>query len=247
MIPIKTEQQIEMMRQAGAILALCHREISRRIGSGVSTMEMDRFVERFLAQHQATPEQKGYRGYPYATCASVNDIICHGFPNDKLLVSGDIVTIDMVVNYQGWLADSAWTYGIGRVSPLARKLMLATKEALMQGIEQAVPGKRIGDISHAVQSVARAKGYGIVTAFIGHGIGREMHEKPEVPNVGKRGTGVKLEPGMVITIEPIFTIGSPDIFVEADDWTARTMDGSWGAQYEHTVAITDKGPQILTK
>lgn len=236
------------MREAGRILAECHQGIARLIGPGITTLEIDRFVESFLAERGATPEQKGYRGFPFATCASVNDVVCHGFPNDRKLQAGDIVTIDIVVNKNGWLADSAWSYRVGKVGPDAENLLQTTEKALDAGIAQAYPGNKIGDIGYAVQRVATAANVGIVRALIGHGIGRSMHEPPDVPNFGRPKSGVTLRPGMVITIEPIFTGGDTGaVLWEDDGWTIRSADGSLGAHYEHTLAITEDGPLVLTK
>lgn len=246
MITIKSKEQIEKMRQAGKILASCHRKLSRLIRPGVTTWEIDRWVEDYLEKQGATPEQKGYMGYPYATCASVNDEVCHGFPRKIPLKEGDIVTIDMVVNLHGWLADSAWTYAVGRVSEDVQKLLDVTKAALYQGIARAKPGNRIGDISHAIQTYAESRGLSVVRPFIGHGIGQRIHEPPEVPHFGPPGKGPLLQEGMVITIEPMLNLGSHHVTIEPDGWTAKTVDGSWSAQYEHTVAITAEGPLILT-
>ncbi len=247
MITIKTREQIEKMRKAGQLLAACHREIANRIKPGVTTMEIDRFVESYLAAHHAVPEQKGFHGYQYATCASVNDVVCHGFPKEVPLKDGDIVTIDMVVNLDGWLADSAWSYEVGNVSAEARRLLKITKESLYMGIEKAVVGNRIGDISHAIQKFAEAHGYAVVRQFIGHGIGQDMHEEPQVPHYGPPGRGPRLKEGMVITIEPMLNIGTYACTIDDDGWTARTADGSLSAQYEHTIAITADGPLILTE
>lgn len=247
MITIKTMEQIDRMRKAGRLLALCHQQIARRIRPGVTTREIDSFVERFLDKHGAIPEQKGYMGYPYATCASVNDVICHGFPNDQPLKNGDIVTIDMVVNLNGWLADSAWSYAVGIVSSRARKLLRTTLRALEAGIRQAVIGNRIGDIGYAIQLLAEKEGFSVVRQFTGHGIGQRIHEEPEVPHFGRPGTGRLLEEGMVITIEPMLNMGGWHTKIDPNGWSARTADGQWSAQYEHTVAITSDGPQILTK
>lgn len=246
MIRIKTNDQIAKMREAGRIVAQCHQEIAKVMKPGVTTWEIDQLVEEFLARHHATPEQKGYHGYPYATCASVNDVICHGFPSREPLQEGDIVTIDMVVNLNGWLADSAWSYTVGKFSREAEDLLKATKQALFIGIEQATVGKRIGDISHAIQTFAESLGYGVVREFTGHGIGTEIHEDPVVPHAGKPNRGTRLKEGMVITIEPMLTIGEYYATIDDDGWTARTLDGSLAAQYEHTIAITSTGPQILT-
>ncbi|NBD27530.1 type I methionyl aminopeptidase [Paenibacillus glycinis] len=246
MIQFKTAEEIERIRKAGRVVAACHREIGRRIRPGVTTLDIDRFAEAYMQSCGAKPAQKGYRGYAYATCASVCDVVCHGLPKDVPLREGEIVTIDMVAELDGWLADSAWTYAVGRVNRDMERLMNATKNALYQGIAQAVAGNRLGDVGSAVQAFADRERFAVVEAFIGHGIGRKMHEDPQVLHTGKAGTGRKLKEGMVITIEPIFVTGRPDIAIDADGWTARTFDGSWGAQYEHTVAITGAGPVILT-
>ncbi|KIL39791.1 methionine aminopeptidase [Gordoniibacillus kamchatkensis] len=247
MITLKTKEEIENMHKAGRILASCHKEIAAMIRPGITTGEIDRFVEKFLEQRGATPEQKGYKGYKYATCASVNDVICHGFPGDYALKDGDIVTIDMVVNVDGWLADSAWSYAVGNVSETADKLLRVTKEALYRGIQQAVVGNRIGDVSHAIQTFAEAQGFSVVRDFIGHGIGKQMHEDPQVPHYGPAGRGPRLKEGMVFTIEPMLNVGAYHTMVDPDGWTARTVDGSLSAQYEHTIAITADGPLILTE
>ncbi len=238
------------MKQAGKILAACHQEIKKRIQPGISTLEIDAFAEQFLLDHGATPEQKGYRGrvmdYPYATCASINEMVCHGFPSKEPLKEGDIVTIDMVVNLDGWLADSAWSYAVGKVSEQADNLLKDTKESLYIGIEQAKIGNRIGDISHAIQVFGESKGYGVVREFSGHGIGKHIHEAPDVPHFGKAGFGPRIKEGMVFTIEPMLNLGTAHCYVEDDGWQAKTFDGKWSAQYEHTIAITKDGPMILT-
>ncbi|GIO29492.1 MULTISPECIES: type I methionyl aminopeptidase [Paenibacillus] len=246
MITIKTRSQIEQMKEAGAILAACHREIKKLIAPGITTIEIDRFAEKFIRAAGATPEQKGYNGFPYATCTSVNDVICHGFPGKYALKDGDIVTVDMVVNLNGWLADSAWSYTVGNVSEQARRLLDVTKESLYKGIEKAVIGNRIGDISHAIQVYAEAEGFSVVREFIGHGIGKEMHEEPQVPHYGPPNVGPRLKEGMVITIEPMLNTGTYRSKIDSDGWTARTLDGGLSAQYEHTIAITADGPEILT-
>jgi methionyl aminopeptidase len=246
MIILKSAKEIELMKKSGDVLASCHREIAKLIKPGITTLEIDAFVEKFLHMNGAKPEQKGYKGYPFATCASVNDEICHGFPTREPLKDGDIVTIDMVVNLNGWLADSAWSYAVGNVSDTAKELMNVTKESLYRGIEKAVVGNRIGDISHAIQSYAESSGFSVVRDFIGHGIGQNIHEGPEVPHFGSPDRGLRLKEGMVITIEPMINIGCYDCFLDSNGWTARTLDGELSAQYEHTVAITSNGPIILT-
>jgi methionyl aminopeptidase len=245
-IELKSMAEIAKMRQAGEILAECHREIAGRIAPGITTWEINDWVEAILKKRGATPEQKGYHGYEYATCASINDVICHGFPKREPLKNGDIVTIDMVVNLGGWLADSAWSYAVGTVTPEAADLLAVTKESLYRGIAAAVPGNRLGDVGHAIQTFAEGRGYSVVRQFIGHGIGQEMHEEPEVPHFGTPGRGIRLKEGMVITIEPMLNAGHWEAYVEEDGWTARTVDGSLSAQYEHTIAITKDGPIILT-
>jgi len=246
-ISLKSRAEIEKMHRSGRLLASCHRELARLIKPGITPLEIDRFVEEYLRSHGAKPEQKGYMGYPYATCCSKNDVVCHGMPDETPLREGDIVTIDMVVNIDGWLADSAWTYPVGTISSEARRLLDATRESLYRGIAQAKAGNRVGDISHAIQSYAEGQGYSVVRQFVGHGIGRRMHEDPQIPHFGKPNQGVPLKPGMVITIEPMLNTGDYRVKIDDDGWTARTVDGSLSAQYEHTVAITEEGPLILTE
>ncbi len=246
-ISLKSRAEIEKMHRSGRLLASCHRELARLIKPGITPLEIDRFVEEYLRSHGAKPEQKGYMGYPYATCCSKNDVVCHGMPDETPLREGDIVTIDMVVNIDGWLADSAWTYPVGTISSEACRLLDATRESLYRGIAQAKAGNRVGDISHAIQSYAEGQGYSVVRQFVGHGIGRRMHEDPQIPHFGKPNQGVPLKPGMVITIEPMLNTGDYRVKIDDDGWTARTVDGSLSAQYEHTVAITEEGPLILTE
>ncbi len=246
MITIKTQEEIMKMKKAGEILADVHRKLSTMIKPGVSTLELDRFVEEYLISIGAFPEQKGYRGFPYSICASVNDEICHGFPRKEPLKEGDIVTIDMVVNYDGYLADSAWSYAVGEVSENAKNLLEVTKKALYIGIEQAVVGNRLGDIGHAIQTFVESNGYSVVRDFVGHGIGKQMHEDPQVPHYGKPNRGIRLTEGMVITIEPMVNEGVYSIKIDDNEWTARTLDGKLSAQYEHTIAIMKDGPMILT-
>ncbi|MFC4775988.1 type I methionyl aminopeptidase [Paenibacillus sp. GCM10023252] len=248
MTELKSEEDIRRIRKAGQIVAACHKAISKRIAPGVTTMEIDRFAERFMLERGATPAQKGYKGYPFAICASVNDVVCHGFPDSVPLEEGDIVTIDMVADVDGWKADSAWTYAIGRSTSLTEKLLGTAKLALYQGIKQALPGRRLGDIGHAVQQCADKVGFTVITSFVGHGIGRQIHEPPQVEHRGEAGWGQRLKEGMVLTIEPILTFGRrSDIAIGQDGWTAKTNDGAWAAQFEHTIAITRDGPVILTE
>lgn len=246
MIVIKSPQEIEYMKKAGELLAEVHKEIAKMIKPGITTMEIDKFVEEYLLARGAYPEQKGYHGYPYAICASINDEICHGFPRNEPLKDGDIVTIDIVVNLNGWLADSAWTYAVGNISDKARKLLDVTKNALYIGIEKAVVGNRLGDIGYAIQSYVEAEGFSVVRDFVGHGIGRQMHEDPQVLHYGVQGRGIRLMEGMVITIEPMINEGTYKLKIDDNGWTARTLDGKLSAQYEHTIAITKDGPIIIT-
>ncbi|TFE23699.1 type I methionyl aminopeptidase [Cohnella luojiensis] len=235
------------MAIAGRLAGKLRRELGRRVKPGVSTLELNDYAERYMNEHGASPAQKGYHGYPYAICAAVNDCVCHGMPNERLLKDGDIVTLDFVVEFNGWMADTAWTYAVGAITPEASMLRKAAHQAMVNGIAEARVGQTIGDIGEAVGRVAEAGAYGIVSQFGGHGIGRSMHEPPEVPYVGKAGTGRKLKEGMVITIEPMLTIGSSDVYIAEDGWTVLTMEGGLAAQFEHTVAITSEGPIVLTR
>jgi methionyl aminopeptidase len=246
MIVLKSSREIEKMKDAGKILAACHKEIAKLIKPGITTWEIDQFVEGFLKKNNATPEQKGYKGYEYATCASINDEICHGFPRKEPLKEGDIVTIDMVVRYNGALADSAWSYAVGNISEENEHLLKVTKEALYKGIEAAVPGNRIGDIGHAIQQYVESEGLSVVRDFIGHGIGAVIHEKPDVPHYGLPGKGPRIKEGMVFTIEPMVNIGRYQTKMDNNGWTARTIDAKNSAQYEHTLAVTSEGTVILT-
>lgn len=246
MIVLKSAREIENMKEAGKLLASVHKELRKIIKPGVTTWEIDLFVEDYLKKHGATPEQKGYRNYQYATCASINDEVCHGFPRKEALKEGDIVTIDMVVNLNGALSDSAWSYAVGEISEQSQKLLDVTKEALYRGIAASVPGNRVGDIGHAIQSYVEAEGFSVVREFIGHGIGSVIHEKPEIPHYGFPGKGPRLKEGMVFTIEPMVNVGEWPTKMDSNGWTARTVDGTLSAQYEHTIAITKEGPIILT-
>lgn len=247
MIILKTAEQIEKMRKAGEILASVHKEIEKMIRPGITTLEIDEFVEKYLEERGATAEQKGYQGYPFAICASVNDEICHGFPRNEKLKEGDLVTIDMVVNLDGWLADSAWSYPVGKMSDEAQKLLDVTKQALYLGIDQAKVGNRLGDIGYAIQEYVESQGFSVVKDFVGHGIGKDMHEDPQVLHYGTPGRGARLMEGMVITIEPMVNTGDYRMKIIENGWTAKTVDKSLSAQYEHTLAITKDGPLVLTE
>lgn len=246
MIEIKTASEIAVIREAGRIIAEIHREIAKMIRPGLTTMEINEFAESYMRSKNAIPAQIGYHGYEYATCASVNDVVCHGFPSKYVLKEGDIVTIDMVATLDGLNADSAWSYAVGEISPDAKRLMDVTHESLFKGIEKATVGNRIGDVSNAIQVYAEGEGFSVVRDFIGHGIGRAMHEGPEVPHFGPAGRGPRIREGMVFTIEPMINLGKYHVKVDEDGWTARTVDGSLTCQYEHTLAITADGPQLMT-
>ncbi|MGG3280941.1 type I methionyl aminopeptidase [Paenibacillus solani] len=247
MIVLKSRAEIEEMRRAGQIVAAFHQALADMIRPGITTLDIESFAVRFLKESGAKAYTIGYNGYPFATCASVNDVIAHGFPNQTPLKEGDIVTIDIVAEANGWIGDSAWSYAIGEVSEEARKLMRVTKECLDLGIEKSLVGNRIGDVMHAVQTHAEQNGFSVVRDLLGHGVGREMHEEPNYPHVGKPGKGFRLKEGMVLTIEPMLNAGIATMKIDADGWTARTADGSLSAQYEHTIAITADGPIILTE
>lgn len=234
------------MIEAGKVLAEVHRRLRTFIKEGVTTLAIDAYVESILKEFGATAEQKGYEGFPYATCASVNDEICHGFPTEYALKDGDIVTIDMVVNLNGSLADSAWTYAVGNISEEARHLMDTTLKCLYLGIKEAKVGNRLGDIGHAIQSYAEGEGFSVVREFVGHGIGKTMHEDPQVLHYGEAGRGLRIQEGMVFTIEPMINEGTFNLKIDKNGWTARTRDGKLSAQYEHQLAITKDGPIIIT-
>ena len=247
MIIIKTEKEIEKMQTAADLLIQVHRALREEVKPGVSTLELDRFVEKFITDRGGYPEQKGYQGFPFSICASVNDEICHGFPSERKLKDGDLLTIDMVVNVDGYLADSAWSYAVGNLSDEGKKLMTVTKECLYKAIDIVKPGTRLGDIGHIIQTHAEANGFSVVRDFVGHGIGKEMHEDPQVLHYGKPNRGLRLEEGMVFTIEPMINAGDWPIAMDKNGWTARTRDGSLSCQYEHTLAVTKDGVIVLTE
>ncbi len=247
MTQIRTMSEISKIHAASKIVASCHKHIRPYIQPGITTMEINDIAEKFIRDAGAIPEQIGYMGYPYATCASVNDEICHGFPSKYKLKSGDLVKIDMVVNLDGWLGDSAWSYAVGKVSDKVMKLMETTLKCLYLGIKHSIPGNRVGDISNAIQSYAEGSGYSVVRDFTGHGIGQMMHDGLSIPHFGKPGKGPRLVPGLVYTIEPMINTGTWRCFVDSNGWTARTQDGGLSCQYEHTIAITETGPMVLTQ
>ncbi|MFC4600649.1 type I methionyl aminopeptidase [Cohnella hongkongensis] len=241
---IRDAEELAGIAKAGRLAGRLRRELGKRVRPGATTMELNRLAERYMRERGASPAQKGYHGYPYALCAAVNKCVCHGMPDERRLKEGDLVTLDFVVELDGWMADTAWTFAVGRVTDSADRLRRAAYRATMSGIAAASSGKRIGDIAAAIRDAANP--YGIVSQFGGHGIGRSMHEPPEVPHVGEAGTGARLREGMVLTIEPMLTEGVPELYIAEDGWAVMTMDGGWAAQFEHTVAITREGPLILT-
>ena len=247
MIIIKSKQELDRMREAGKVCGLILRELADIIQPGISTLEIDRFVEKTVREHGMRAAEKGYCGYPASVCVSINDEVVHGIPSKKRhLREGDIVSCDLVVEYEGYMADAARTYAVGSVSPTAKHLIETAEKAFWNGIAYAKEGYRLSDISHAVQETVEAEGFGVIRDFVGHGIGSEMHEDPQIPNVGKPGKGPRLQRGMTLAIEPMITEGSWEIDVLADDWTAVTLDGSLAAHYENTVVITDGEPELLT-
>lgn len=246
MITIKSEREIQAMAESGELLASIHVQLRDFIKPGITTNDIDKFVQGKIEGAGAIAAQIGYEGYKYATCTSVNDEICHGFPSKRVLKNGDIVKVDFCVNLNGAISDSCWCYAVGEISSEAQQLMDVTKEAMYAGIEQAVVGNRIGDIGAAIQAYAESRGYGVVRDFIGHGIGPTIHEEPAVPHYGVKGKGLRLKEGMTITIEPMITIGTWKMKMDDNGWTARTRDGSLCAQYEHSLVITKDGPRILT-
>lgn len=246
MITIKSEHEIELMRKAGYLVSLTHQYLKPYIKPGITTLELDKLAEDFIRSNEGIPTCKGYQGFPSSLCISVNDEVVHGIPGKRKLKNGDIVTIDMVIGYHGYQGDAAWTYAVGDISDKKKYLMKHTEIALYEGIKQVKPGNRVGDISNAIETYATKHKLGIVKELVGHGIGIDMHEEPDVPNYGKKGTGPRLKPGMVICIEPMLNLGSADVGILDDEWTIVTIDSKPSAHYEHTVLVTDDGYEILT-
>lgn len=247
MIIIKTPQQIEELKASGAVSKLALRRVGAAIRPGVSTLELDQIAESVIRMHGAIPTFKGYQGFPGSICASVNDEVVHGIPSaDVRLSEGDIVSIDTGATVNGWAGDNAWTFYVGEPSVEAKALCEVTRDCLKASIAQAVPGNHIGDIGYACQSLAEKHGYGVLRDYVGHGVGRDMHEDPNVPNYGKRGRGVRLQVGMVLAIEPMITLGSPEVFTAENGWTVSTVDGLLSAHFENTIAITQDGPVVVS-
>ena len=247
MIIIKSKQELDLMREAGKVCGQILRDLKDLIKPGISTLEIDRFVEKTVREHGMTAAEKGYCGYPASVCVSINDEVVHGIPSKKRhLKEGDIVSCDLVVEYKGYMADAARTYPVGQVSPEAAHLIETAERAFFNGIAYAKPGYRLQYISHAIQETVEGEGFGVIRDFVGHGIGSEMHEDPQIPNVGKAGKGPRLQPGMTLAIEPMITQGTWEVDILEDDWTAVTLDGGLAAHYENTVVITDGEPELLT-
>lgn len=247
MISIKSDREIELMKEAGRLVGETHKYLKQFIKEGMTTIELDRLAEDFIRKNGGIPTEKGYEGYPASICASVNDEVVHGIPGKRKLKNGDIITIDMVISYKGYQADSAWTYAVGEISKEKKYLMEHTEKALYEGLKQVKPGNRLGDVSHAIQEYAESHNLSVVRELSGHGIGTEMHEDPDIPNYGKKGTGIVLKKGMTLAIEPMLNLGKRDIAILNDDWTIVTLDGSDSAHYEHTVVVTEDGCEIITK
>ena len=246
MITIKSEKEIELMRKAGKLVSQTHNYLRPFIKPGITTKELDELAEKFIIEQGGVPSCKGYEGFPATLCISINDEVVHGIPGKRKLQNGDIVTIDMVIGYHGYQGDAAWTYEVGTISKEKKYLMEHTEKSLYEGLKQVKPGNRIGDISHAIEIYATKHKLGIVKELVGHGIGTNMHESPDIPNYGLSNTGPLLKEGMTICIEPMLTLGSPDIGILEDDWTIVTQDGLPAAHYEHTVLVTKDGYEILT-
>ncbi len=246
MIIIKSPAEIEIMRAAGRVVGQVLEAVSQAVRPGVSTASLDRQAEEMARSLGAVPAFKGYRGYPYSLCCSLNEQVVHGFPGPGPLKEGDILSMDFGVILDGFYGDAATTVAVGAISPEASGLLKATEASLMAGIEKAQPGNHLGDISSAVQKVAEGAGFSVVRQFVGHGIGRGLHEEPQVPNFGLPGRGVKLKPGMVLAIEPMINAGGFEVRILQDGWTAVTVDGKLSAHFEHTVAVTADGPRILS-
>jgi methionyl aminopeptidase len=244
----KSQGELEAMREGGRITAACLRMLSGSVRPGVTTRELDSLAEEFIHDHGGRPEFKGYQGFPASICASPNAMIVHGIPGPYRLKEGDIISLDVGVRYEGFVTDAATTIAVGEVPRETTRLLETTRRALEAATEQARPGNHLGDIGHAIQSLAESRGYGVVRDLVSHGVGRKMHEDPQIPNYGRPGTGPRLLSGMTFAIEPMITLGSYEIRLsEWDGWSIYTADGSLAAHFEHTIAVTDEGPWVLTQ
>ena len=246
MISIKSDREIELLKIAGNIVYQTHQYLKPYIKEGITTLELDRLAEDFIRSKGATPSCKGYHGFPATLCTSINDEVVHGIPSKRMLINGDIITLDICACYKGYHGDSAWTYKVGEVSNEVSDLMKETEEALYAGLSVIKPGARVGDISHAVEEVANKYKLGIVRELCGHGVGHNLHEEPNIPNFGRAGFGPLLKEGMVFAVEPMLNLGSQDVCMLDDGWTIVTYDGKPSAHFEHTVLVTKDGYQILT-
>lgn len=246
MIICKSDAELKLMREAGRIVAETHRLMAQAIRPGITTRELDQIAEQYIRSQGAIPSFKGYNGFPASICASTNEELVHGFPGPRKLVEGDIISLDIGAQYQGYHGDSAWTYGVGQISETAQKLLQVTEAALYAGLAEAKPDVRLYTISHAIQKYAEAEGFSIVREYVGHGIGADLHEEPQIPNYGLPNRGPRLKPGMVLAIEPMVNVGERYVKTLDDGWTVVTMDGSLCAHFEHTIAITADGYEILT-
>jgi methionyl aminopeptidase len=242
----KTPEQIELMAASGAIQARCLRMLRSKCHPGITTAELDQAADKFIAAQGAEASFKGYRGFPGSICASPNSMVVHGIPGSYELKRGDVISLDVGVTKDGWVADAAVTVPVGSINPKASELLDATKEALIAGAQQTRPQNHLGDVSAAIQRQVESRGFSIIRSLVGHGIGRDMHEDPQIPNYGEPGKGPLLEPGMVLAIEPMVNAGGPDVRVGDDNWAVYSADGSLAAHFEFTVAVTEDGPRILT-
>ncbi|MCR2823218.1 type I methionyl aminopeptidase [Lederbergia panacisoli] len=247
MIICKTPREIEIMREAGRIVALTHQELQKHIQPGITTKELDAIAEKFILSFDAFPSFKGYNGFPGSVCASVNEELVHGIPGNRVLKDGDIISLDIGAEINGYHGDSAWTYPVGNIDAETKKLLDVTEKSLYLGLEEAKPGVRLSNISYAIQSYVEAGGFSIVREYVGHGIGQNLHEDPQIPHYGPPNKGPRLRPGMALCIEPMVNAGSRYVRTLADNWTVVTIDGKRCAHFEHTIAITETGYEILTR
>jgi methionyl aminopeptidase len=247
MIHYKTKEEIELVRESSLLVSSTLAEVAKVLKPGITTLQVDALAEEYIRDNKATPSFKNYRGFPYTCCISVNDAVVHGFPTEDELKEGDIVSVDIGVYKNGFHGDSAYTFAIGTIPEDVKMLLRVTRESLYKGVEKAVSGNRIGDVAFAIQEYTERKHrYGVVRELVGHGLGRKLHEDPQVPNYGKRGSGTKLQEGLVIAIEPMINMGNREIYYDDDEWTVRTKDGKPSAHYEHTVCVRKGKPDILS-
>ena len=246
MIIRKTDEQLDKMAAAGAVHARCMKMLTAKVRPGVTTAELDRAAEKFIRSQGGVPTFKGFRGFPGSICASPNSMVVHGIPGPRKLEKGDILSLDIGVTLDGWVADGASTIPVGPIDETTERLLEVTKRSLDDAVAQVVPGNRIGDISHAVQTTVEAAGFSIIRSLVGHGVGQNMHEEPQIPNYGPPGRGPEIEAGMTFAIEPMVNVGGPEIYMDDDGWSVFSQDGSMAAHFEYSVAATEDGPRILT-